>query len=110
MRSKVTAALLSGLVFPGVGQWYLGRRPRALLFLVPAFVGGGVYGSHALQAATSVADKVLGGDMPLDPIAIAAQLDALPVPVWVTVAGTLFVVCWVGSVAEAVLVGNRQGH
>jgi hypothetical protein len=107
MRSNVTAALLSGLVFPGVGQWYLGRRQRALLFLAPAFAGGGVYASHALDAASSVADQVLGGNMPLDPIAIAAQLDALPTPLWVTVAGAVFVVCWVGSVAEALLVGRR---
>ena len=33
MRRKSVGALLSALVFPGVGQYYLGRRTRALLFL-----------------------------------------------------------------------------
>ena len=37
-RSKGAAALLSALVFPGVGQWYLSRRRLALLFAVPALV------------------------------------------------------------------------
>lgn len=104
MRSKVVAALLSGLVFPGVGQWYLGRRGRALLFLGTAAVAGGAYATVALGAARTVADKVLDGSLPFDPIAIAAQLDALPTPVWMTAAGIAFVVCWAGSVAETLAV------
>jgi hypothetical protein len=104
MRSKLAAALLSGLVFPGSGQWYLGRHKRALLFLGPAAAGGIAYGSHALDAANTIADRVLGGGIPLDPIAIAAQIDALPSPAWVTVAGAVFVACWVGSIVEALAV------
>jgi hypothetical protein len=33
-RRRRRAALFSGLVFPGAGQWMLGRRRRALLIIV----------------------------------------------------------------------------
>jgi hypothetical protein len=107
MRSKLAAALLSGLVFPGTGQWYLGRHRRSLLFGVTAAAGGVPFVGHVLQDANTIADKVLSGSLPFDPIAIAAQLDALPSPAWLGVAGTVFVLCWVGSVVEALAVRPR---
>ena len=108
MRSKVVAALLSGLVFPGVGQWYQRRRGRSLLFLGPAAVAGVAYINYALDQANAVVDQVLSGRMPVDPAAIAAQVETQATPAWVTVAGVVFVVCWVGSIAEA-LAAPRTG-
>ena len=104
MKPKVTAALLSALVFPGAGQFYLRRRTRALLFLVPAVAAGLYYGNNALDQATALADQVLSGAVALDPAALAARAEALPTPLGVSLAGIVFVVCWVGSVLEALLV------
>jgi len=104
MKSKVTGALLSGLVFPGVGQYYLGRRGRALLFAALAAAGGMLYLNFALEQASAVADQILGGKVALDPAAIAAKLEEQPTPLSVTVSGVVFMVCWVGSVLEALLV------
>jgi hypothetical protein len=97
----MVAALLSALVFPGVGQWYQRRRGRALLFLGPAAVAGLAYLNYAMSEANAVVDQVLGGSGAIDPAAIAARLEAQATPTWVTVAGVVFVVCWVGSIAEA---------
>jgi hypothetical protein len=102
-RSKGAAALLSALVFPGVGQWYLRRRRLALLFLVPALVAGYVYLNFALDEANALAGQVLAGSVPLDPAALAAKLEAQPTALAVTLSGWVFVVCWVGSVLEALL-------
>ncbi len=102
-RSKGAAALLSALVFPGVGQWYLRRRRVALLFAAPALVAGYVYLNFALEEANAVAGQVLAGSVRLDPAAIAAQLEAQPMSWAVTLSGWVFVGCWVGSVAEALL-------
>jgi hypothetical protein len=41
--------------------------------------------------------------VPLDPAAIAAKVDAQPTSWAVTLSGWVFVVCWVGSVVEALL-------
>jgi len=106
-RSKGTAALLSALVFPGIGQWYLGRRRLALLFAVPALVAGYVYLNFALDEANALAGQLLGGSMPLDPAALAAKLEAQATPLSVTLSGWVFFLCWVASVVEA-WVGKRK--
>jgi hypothetical protein len=103
MKSKFVAALLSGLVFPGVGQYYLGRRRRALWFVVLAAAGGLVYLNYSLDQATAVVDQVLGGRVALDPAAIAAKIEGQPTPLSVRISGVVFVVCWVGSILEALL-------
>ena len=107
-RSKGVATLLSALVLPGVGQWYLGRRGLALLFALPALVAGYVYLSFALDQANAVVDQVLGGSMPADPAAIAARIEGQASPLSVTLSGWVFALCWVASVLEAWL-GKAKG-
>jgi hypothetical protein len=102
-RSKGAAALLSALVFPGVGQWYLHHRRLALLFAVPALVAGYVYFSFAWDEANAVAGQLLSGAVPLDPAAIAARVDAQPTSWAVTLSGWVFVLCWVSSVLQPLL-------
>lgn len=108
MKPKVVAALLSALVLPGAGQFYLRRRARAWLFLVPALLAGLYYLNHAFDQATALVDQVLSGSMPLDPAAIEAREAATPTPLLVTLSGIVFGVCWVGSVLEALLVKPQQ--
>jgi hypothetical protein len=102
-RSKGAAAMLSALVFPGIGQWYLSRRRLALLFAVPALVAGYVYLNFALDEANALAGQVLAGSLPLDPAALAAKMEAQPASLAASASGWVFLVCWVGSVAEALL-------
>jgi hypothetical protein len=107
MKRKSVGVLLSALVFPGVGQYYLGRRTRALLFLVPAVVAGVVYFNFAIDQANTVADQLLSGKVAADPAAIEAQLAGAPTPLSVTLAGIVFAVCYVGSIVEALIAGPR---
>jgi hypothetical protein len=107
MRRKSVGALLSALVFPGVGQYYLGRRTRALLFLVPAVVAGILYFNFALGEANTMADQLLSGKVAADPAAIEAQLASAPTPLSVTLAEIVFVVSYVGSIVEALVVKPR---
>jgi hypothetical protein len=103
MNRSMKAALLSGLVFPGVGQWYQHRRGIALLFALPALVAGYVYLNHSLDEANAIAGQILSGAVALDPAAIAAKLENQPTPLSMTLCGVVFVVCWVGSVLEALV-------
>jgi hypothetical protein len=103
MNRLTKAALLSGLVFPGIGQWYLRRPGLALLFALPALLAGYVYLNHALDEANALAGQLLSGAVALDPAAIEARLANQPTPPSVTLCGVVFLVCWVGSVAEALL-------
>lgn len=107
MKRNVVGALLSGLVFPGVGQFYLHRRQRGWLLLLVAAAGAIVYADFAVNQATALADQVLGGSIPLDPIAIAAKLDAQPTPLPETIAGIAFAASWIGAILEALFVRNQ---
>ena len=108
MKRKSVGVLLSALMFPGVGQYYLGRRARALLFLVPAVVAAILYFNFALDEANMVVDQLLNGKLVADPAALEAQLAARPTPFSVTLAGIVFVVCYVGSIVEALIAKPRK--
>ncbi|WP_156116637.1 hypothetical protein [Massilia sp. 9096] len=107
MKRKGVAAALSGLVFPGVGQYYLGRKLRALLFVAVAAVCGMIYFNYQLDTASAMAEQIMSGSVGLDPAAIEAKLAAQPAPLRVTLAGIVFLLCWAGSVLEAWLVPQR---
>lgn len=108
MKRNVVGALLSGLVFPGVGQWWLGRRARGLVFLVVAAGAAYVYVDAAFDQASALAGQLLGGQLlggvPADPAALAARLEAQPTPPAQTVGGLVFLGAWIGSVADALFV------
>ena len=107
MKRKSVGALLSALVFPGVGQFYLGRRGRGLLFVVPTAVAALVYLNFALGEANVVADQLLSGRMALDAATIEAQLAARTTPLPITLAGIVLVGCWAGSIVEALVARPR---
>jgi hypothetical protein len=104
MKRKGVAAALSALVFPGIGQYYMGRKVRALLFLVIAAVCGIVYFNYQLDTAMTVSDQIMSGSVALDPAAIEARIAAHPTPLRVTLAGIAFLLCWAGSLLEIYLV------
>jgi hypothetical protein len=107
MNRSTKAALLSGLVFPGVGQWYQRRLGVALLFALPALVAGYVYLNHSMDEANALAGQILSGSVALDPAALEAKLENQPTPLSVTLCGVVFLVCWVGSVIEALVRKQR---
>jgi hypothetical protein len=103
MKRSIRAALLSALVFPGVGQWYLRRRGLALLFALPALAAGYFYLAYSMDEASRIAGELMSGAVRLDPAAIEAKLAGQATPLSVTVCGVVFAACWVGSVLEALL-------
>src|SRR5215472_18669778 len=72
MRYSTKAALLSGLVFPGVGHLYLRRWLRGTLLAAGAAVLSYFLVSTAVNSAMDIAGKIEGGDVPLTEEAISA--------------------------------------
>lgn len=107
MNRSVIAALLSALVFPGAGHFYLRRPARALIFLLPA-LGAVLYflGMVAGQIGEMV-DLVQAGKLALDPVAIGARLEhsgidspLMTMAIWVMIA------CWIGAIVDSALLGR----
>jgi|SRR5215471_1372875 len=72
MSYSIKAALLSGLVFPGVGHLYLKRWLRGCLLAAGAAVVTYFLVSVAVNSAMDIAAKIEGGGVPLDAAAISA--------------------------------------
>lgn len=108
MNRAAAAALLSALVFPGVGHFYLRRPRRAWLFLVPALVAAVIWFGDVTSQVSAILDQVASGAIAPDPVAIAAKLEkegggsSL-----VSLASIVFVVCWIGAIVDCFLIARR---
>lgn len=106
MKRSMKAALLSGLVFPGAGQIYLGRRRRGWVLIASViliFAYDVIYVTvHAYReiAAAQVKGAVI--DITAIQKSVAASADAA------TTAGlTLLVLIWLAAILDAYVAGER---
>jgi hypothetical protein len=108
MKKSVKAALFSGLVFPGVGQFSLKRYARGLIFFLPAMSSLVFMLDHSMRNAFSIVDKIERGEVPLDPDAIANLISATASSSdsrMLAAAQWLIVLCWVVSIIDAYRLG-----
>ena len=106
MNRAIVAALLSALVFPGAGHFYLRRPRRAWLFLVPALLAAVVWLGDVATQVSTLLDQVMSGALAPDPAAIAARMEAQGGSPLVTLAGIVFVVFWAGSIIDSIVVAR----
>jgi hypothetical protein len=107
MNRSVIAALLSALVFPGAGHFYLRRPVRALAFLLPAMGAVLYFLSRVATQVDAMVGLVMSGDLPLDPVAIGARLEnsGIDSPM-MHFAIVVMIVCWIGAVVDSALLGR----
>ncbi|MDQ1831545.1 hypothetical protein [Massilia scottii] len=108
MNRSVVTLLLSGLVFPGAGQYYLGRRARACLFIVPTLVAAIYFFKQVVDTASRMVDDVLSGALPADPVLIAERLHRqgdTSTPL-MNIAAAVMLACWVASLVDAWLLAR----
>jgi len=66
VKRSTKAALLSGLVFPGIGHMYLKRHVLGVILFAGAASAIYFIVSVAVNTAFEVAEKIQSGDVPLD--------------------------------------------
>jgi hypothetical protein len=103
MKKAVKGALLSGLVFPGLGQIALKQYPRGLAFMAVAL-------ACTIYIVETTVQEVMSSLATLDPTRIAS----LPTPPTDHAGPALWILClaWVWAVLDAYRVGarlDRQG-
>jgi hypothetical protein len=111
MRKSIKAALLSGLIFPGVGHCSLKHFKRGLVFFLPAIVSVFYLVQHAINHALSIAEQIEQGTVPLDVEAISRLIDAPPsdaTALMLNIATWVFVASWAGSIIDSYLLGKTQ--
>lgn len=108
MKQSIKAALLSGLLFPGLGQiLVLKRLARGCIFLVPTLLGALYILKVAFAQMNVLAGQLADGSLPFDAQLIAAHIAASRVDGPAMTAATLAcVLCWTASILDAIFFGN----
>jgi len=111
MKRSLKAALLSGLIFPGIGHIFLQKyfRGAVLVLLSLAALSGIV--ATAYQHALPIVDQILNGDIPMESRAIAqaAADSASATDSMVETAKAIFLVaCWLTGIVDSYRIGVSQ--
>jgi hypothetical protein len=109
MDRSVKAALLSALVFPGVGQLFLKRPARAMIFLLPALIASWYFANAVLQPIMAIASDLGSGALPFDAFLIQARVDQTRVDTgMMNLATMVLVLAWIAATIDAWLVGRAD--
>ena len=104
MQKNTKAALISALLFPGLGQALVLRRTgRALVFILPALLALLYLLSTAFTVASNLADQITAGTLPLDPQLITQQIEATNSGPGGNIAAAVLLAAWLGSILDALL-------
>lgn len=109
VKPSVKAALISALVFPGLGHFALQRRARGCCFLLPCALAILLLIRVAAARANAMLAQIeamgqIGALMP-DALAIAQQaFTCCGQETMATLATVVIAVCWIGSIIDAFLI------
>jgi hypothetical protein len=102
MKKPMTAALLSGLVFPGAGQLYLQHIARGFAFLVPSAIALTILFNNVLDRAQDLLTRIESGALPLTADALTVAVAQQGDPGWLpTLSGWVLLACWIASTIDA---------
>ncbi|KPK47188.1 MAG: hypothetical protein AMS22_16960 [Thiotrichales bacterium SG8_50] len=111
MKKPSKAALLSGLIFPGIGHIFLREYFRGSILLVVSLASLSVVVTSAYQRALLVVDRIVSGDVAMEAGAIA---QAVSNPIYATdkvlenVAIVLLAACWLAGIIDSYRLGVLQ--
>lgn len=111
MKQSLKGALLSGLVFPGLGQVALGAKKRGWWLILTAILSFVVIVVSAVQKALAVIEKLAAEGKPLDVqsiIEVAASASTTPGSVMFNLFFLILIFCWLFSIVDAYRIGGRM--
>jgi TM2 domain-containing membrane protein YozV len=111
MSRAIKAALLSALIFPGLGQMYLKRYVRGLIPMALTLTGLGVMIVQATVRALGELEKmqIQGGLIDLNAVANRAAAPSASGDWYAPLIVPLIVGCWLFSVIDAYGLGRGKG-
>lgn len=108
MKPSVKAALISGLVFPGLGHLALRRPLRGCLFLLPTALALFYLARRVTEMVDVLQAELNSGALPFDPVAILERVHSFGVNDGAAnLASLVCIACWIGSVADVLWLGRQ---
>lgn len=111
MTRASKAALLSGLVFPGVGHFVLKQYLRGSVLALSALVASAVIVTRVFQQALTIIDRVNSGDIPVETGAITEMLSNTTSGTDSFIENTAVIVlglCWLIGIIDSYRLGVAQ--
>jgi len=104
MKRTTVAVLLSTLVIPGAGHVYLRKYRLGIALVTVALSAVSFLLVKVSQKAMSISDKIIAGDVPLDMLAISAQIQNAsnsPDAQLINIVTWVFFICWLAAAVDA---------
>lgn len=111
MTRSTKAALLSALVFPGLGHMVLKQYLRGAVLIVLAVIAISIVVNEAVKQALLVVDRISGGEIPADVGEITqmiADSTAGGQESILNIAMLVFVGCWIFGIVDSCRLGKKQ--
>jgi hypothetical protein len=111
MKRSSKAALLSGLIFPGIGHIVLKQYLRGSVLLIFALVALSVIVTSIYQRALTMVDRINSGDIPVDTGAIAEMVSnsTSGADSFIeNIAVVVLVACWLIGIIDSFRLGVAQ--
>ena len=111
MKASLKGALLSGLVFPGMGQIALKHTKRGIALMLAVIAGMTAMIVKGVQIALAILDKVAASGGAIDvPTITDAATRAVTASDSLILNGAfyLIVVCWIFGIVDAYFIGRKK--
>jgi len=111
MKRSMKAALLSALVFPGLGHIYLKRYIPGVALVGVSSAGIYYLTSKTVERALQIVGKIQSGDVPLDVTAITKLVSKQSTGTedqLLNIATTVIFICWIIGIIDSYRIGRGQ--
>ena len=111
MKRSSKAALLSGLIFPGIGHIVLKQYLRGSVLMLSALAAFSIVVTRVFQRALAIVDRVNSGEIPVDTGAIAEMVSNSTSGAdgfIENIAVVVLVTCWLIGIIDSYRLGVAQ--
>jgi hypothetical protein len=113
MGKSMKAALLSALIFPGVGHFFLKKHITGSVLTGAAFASLSWLTSKTVERALQIAEKIQDGEIQFDVTAITELVSQQPTGTdaqLLNIATYVLIISWLIGIVDSYRVGRAQGQ
>ena len=111
MTRSIKAALLSALIFPGVGHMVLKQYLRGSILMLSALIALSVIVTKAIKQALTIVDRINSGEIPVEAGAITELVSKSTTGAdgsVLNIAALVVVACWLIGIIDSYRLGIIQ--
>ena len=111
MKNSTKAVLLSALVFPGAGHFFLKKIVFGVALVGIALVALSILASHAVNKALHIVDKIQSGEVQLDITVVTELISQQPMGAEaqaINIATVILITVWLVGVIDSYRTGRMQ--